>query len=332
MNPRAWSFLAIEGVRQSGGNTGYVDDPARVYRYDSDVANHRQIRRNDVVILRSRTRVLGIAKIETIDVGEGRKERLRCPICRATNIKERTTIEPRWACKNRHVFDEPIRESVAIRAFEAHYEGTFRTSLPGLTTARLQNAVLRPSDQMSIKEIDLAKLEDCLLEDQESRQLIVGYADAITEEIPDESAKDTQLLHSIIEARRRVLREIGLRRGQVQFRDRLIRRYGGACQISRCAFTGVVEAAHILPYADTNENSLHNGLLLRSDLHTLFDLGLLAINPMTRKVALHPALLKTEYASFDGIPLFMNGTNGPARAALTDRWDFFQAHLEGIWK
>src|SRR5207245_1461696 len=44
----------------------------------------------------------------------------------------------------------------------------------------------------------------------------------------------------------------------------------------RCAITGektlpVLEAAHIKPFADKGPHSIRNGLLLRSDFHTLFD-------------------------------------------------------------
>jgi putative restriction endonuclease len=41
----------------------------------------------------------------------------------------------------------------------------------------------------------------------------------------------------------------------------------------------VLEAAHIRPYANGGEHSLSNGLLLRSDLHRLFDKGYLTIDP-----------------------------------------------------
>jgi predicted restriction endonuclease len=52
----------------------------------------------------------------------------------------------------------------------------------------------------------------------------------------------------------------------------------------RCAATGertlpVLEAAHIKPYADGGAHAVTNGLLLRSDLHTLFDRGYLTITP-----------------------------------------------------
>lgn len=50
----------------------------------------------------------------------------------------------------------------------------------------------------------------------------------------------------------------------------------------RCALTGervlpVLEAAHVRPYASGGVHSIDNGLLLRSDIHTLFDRGYLTI-------------------------------------------------------
>ncbi len=55
----------------------------------------------------------------------------------------------------------------------------------------------------------------------------------------------------------------------------------------RCAVTGertlpVLEAAHIRPYADGGPHEVTNGLLLRSDLHTLFDRGYVTISPEHR--------------------------------------------------
>lgn len=52
----------------------------------------------------------------------------------------------------------------------------------------------------------------------------------------------------------------------------------------RCAITGestlpVLEAAHILPYAENGPHETSNGLLLRSDFHKLFDLGLVTVTP-----------------------------------------------------
>jgi putative restriction endonuclease len=55
----------------------------------------------------------------------------------------------------------------------------------------------------------------------------------------------------------------------------------------RCAVTGektlpVLEAAHIRPYTAGGEHRVDNGLLMRSDLHTLFDRGYLTVTPEYR--------------------------------------------------
>lgn len=55
----------------------------------------------------------------------------------------------------------------------------------------------------------------------------------------------------------------------------------------RCAVTGertlpVLEAAHIRPYASQGPHQVHNGILLRSDLHKLFDVGYITVTPDCR--------------------------------------------------
>jgi putative restriction endonuclease len=55
----------------------------------------------------------------------------------------------------------------------------------------------------------------------------------------------------------------------------------------RCAMTGertlpVLDAAHIVPYATAQRHAVPNGLLLRSDLHRLFDKGYVTVTPDLR--------------------------------------------------
>lgn len=52
----------------------------------------------------------------------------------------------------------------------------------------------------------------------------------------------------------------------------------------RCAVTGhkivpTLQAAHIVPVSSQGENRIDNGLLLRSDVHTMFDRGYLGVAP-----------------------------------------------------
>lgn len=75
--------------------------------------------------------------------------------------------------------------------------------------------------------------------------------------------------------RNKTLRAIYVRRGQRAFRRRLLKSYDKTCAVTRCKIEALLEAAHISPYLGDHTNSVNNGLLLRADIHTLFDLGLL---------------------------------------------------------
>lgn len=74
-----------------------------------------------------------------------------------------------------------------------------------------------------------------------------------------------------------VLRKVRI--GQGAFRVSIIDAY-----TKRCAITGektlpVLEAAHIKPFADLGPNYTSNGILLRSDMHKLFDNGYITVTP-----------------------------------------------------
>jgi putative restriction endonuclease len=70
-----------------------------------------------------------------------------------------------------------------------------------------------------------------------------------------------------------------LRVGQGTFRARLLNAYQGRCAISREKSIPVLDAAHIQPYLGPHSNHIQNGLLLRTDLHRLYDLGYVTVTP-----------------------------------------------------
>lgn len=72
--------------------------------------------------------------------------------------------------------------------------------------------------------------------------------------------------------------EVEQRVGQPKFREALLVAYRNQCAVSACAVTEVLQAAHIRPVKRFGTHSLRNGLLLRADLHNLFDRGLLTIS------------------------------------------------------
>jgi hypothetical protein len=120
-----------------------------------------------------------------------------------------------------------------------------------------------------------------------------------------------------------VFRKIIARRGQQAFRDALRERYGDGCMITGCRLMDVVEAAHIKPYQVDADNLPDNGLLLRADLHTLFDLDLIGIEPGTLIVRVHPDARAAGYGEFDGVRLKCPSSE-PSGEKLEPRWKAFQ--------
>jgi hypothetical protein len=125
------------------------------------------------------------------------------------------------------------------------------------------------------------------------------------------------------DARARVLRQVVQRRGQQKFRKSLIAAYGGRCAITGCPVTPLLEAAHITPYLGPDTNSISNGLLLRADLHTLWDLGLVAIDPETQRVWVSIEVDDSTYRNLSGRQIFppAHSAQQPSMAALQQQWD-----------
>jgi putative restriction endonuclease len=70
-----------------------------------------------------------------------------------------------------------------------------------------------------------------------------------------------------------------VRVGQSTFRTLITDAYQRRCAISGEKTLPVLEAAHIKPYAESGPHAVKNGLLLRSDIHKLFDSGYITVTP-----------------------------------------------------
>jgi hypothetical protein len=129
---------------------------------------------------------------------------------------------------------------------------------------------------------------------------------------------------TIDDARRKTLAAIVRRLGQPAFRRALLKAYNGRCAVSGCTLTEVLEAAHILPYKGPGTNHVTNGLLLRTDLHTLFDLGLIAVHERHNTLIVSPNLRGTEYEQLEGTVLYL-----PQSASERPNAEALRMHREG---
>jgi putative restriction endonuclease len=149
--------------------------------------------------------------------------------------------------------------------------------------------------------------------------LSVGtLTEKVSEEVGDFDPSDIE------DARQRQLRAIVQRRGQNKFRQNLMTIHGARCQITNCDVPDALEAAHIVPYQGLNTNHIKNGLLLRSDIHTLFDLYLISINPENHEIVLSKGLKNSVYQELDGKKLRLpSNTKFISNLALEVHYDRF---------
>jgi predicted restriction endonuclease len=149
--------------------------------------------------------------------------------------------------------------------------------------------------------------------------------DDFTEEATKRAA-DTFVPKNVEDGRRRIMAAIFQRLGQQTFRRKLLAAYTTQCAVTQCTSVWVLEAAHITPYRGIKTNTVSNGLLLRADIHTLFDLSLISIEPAHLKVRVSSSLANSEYALFDGhkAALPIKPSDQPSTAALEEHYSFFQ--------
>jgi putative restriction endonuclease len=123
-----------------------------------------------------------------------------------------------------------------------------------------------------------------------------------------------------------------VRLGQGAFRVLVTDAYNRKCAISGEKTLPVLEAAHIKTYAESGPHFISNALLLRSDLHKLFDAGYLTITP-DLKVEVSKRIKEEfqngkEYYKFHGGDLYIL----PSRMKDKPESRFVEWHNENIYK
>ena len=102
-----------------------------------------------------------------------------------------------------------------------------------------------------------------------------------------------------------VLAEVKRRQGGPRFRRALLNAYEGRCAMTGYDAPPALEAAHIVPYRGPQTNHPANGLLLRADMHDLFDMGLVAVETDTMRLRLAADLAGTKYEPYEGERLLL---------------------------
>jgi hypothetical protein len=135
-------------------------------------------------------------------------------------------------------------------------------------------------------------------------------------------------ISSPVDERRRVLSEQVRRDGAGAFRQGVSRAWANRCAISRIGLDLVLEAAHIFPYLGSATNDLRNGILLKSDLHILFDSHLLSLEYVNGALTVRTSkrLEGSPYAKYQGkvITLPNELIHRPAAAVILQHFEKFR--------
>lgn len=97
--------------------------------------------------------------------------------------------------------------------------------------------------------------------------------------------------------RKRVSKEVLERPYQNKFRKNILAVFESTCIVTGVSLENVLEAAHIKPIEYKGDDSHHNGLCLRSDIHHLFDSNNLRILPSGDLILSEAASTKNNYAT-----------------------------------
>lgn len=120
------------------------------------------------------------------------------------------------------------------------------------------------------------------------------------------------------------------RLGQQSFKAKVLDVYHRRCAISGTHIPPVLQAAHIRPVTEGGEHRLDNGLLLRSDIHTLFDRGYLGVDPQHRLMV--SSRLRADFSNGDQF-YAMKGQviDLPQRRADRPGREFLEWHLDEVF-
>ena len=260
----AWLLMTVGENRQHGGNTGYDDQADVYYTWDSTVPNHANIKVGDPIALWDKDRLLGLSVIEEIETETRAKMLYRCPSCGKAGIKARRNRLPRYKCsKCGQEFDLPLSQSAVVTEYRSRHDAAW-TDLDNLLQGRdLRRLCESPKSQLSMRQLRWDAFQAAVASKGADLAL-----ERIRHRTPDFFFPQGHRLEIV-----------RVRRGQRQFREHLLSTHGQTCAFTGDAPPRVLEAGHLYSYAELGVHHEYGGLLLRRDIHRLFDDGSLAVDP-----------------------------------------------------
>jgi putative restriction endonuclease len=120
------------------------------------------------------------------------------------------------------------------------------------------------------------------------------------------------------------------RLGQRSFQAVVLDTYGRRCAITGSRIRPVLEAAHVLPLKSGGQHRVDNGLLLRSDIHTLYDNGYVGVDAKYRLLV--SPRLRDEFGNGEQLyAMAGEQISVPERRACRPNREFLERHLDEVY-
>lgn len=166
------------------------------------------------------------------------------------------------------------KREAAARTLTLHY-GTHKTEadLPTDSRTGKPRTFLRDRGEFTRRIMEDAQVGDVVIFEQVST-----YEYRLHLQRPDGTrvSGDARTAQKNERIRKWALRET--RPEQQKFRREIAERDGLKCAITGCVIAEILDAAHLDPRAPGGSDDPANGMILRADIHRLFDAGLLSID------------------------------------------------------
>ncbi|MFF4432013.1 HNH endonuclease [Streptomyces sp. NPDC001513] len=267
----AWLMYLGESAKRVG--QGYDDHPSSHYSWDDKVPNRERIQVGDTIVLWNGKALLGLSVIEDIAVGAGKKTITRCPKCGTAGPGRRKKDPLPFRCWNKpckHAFADPVIEIVDVKTYRSRHEAGWVDLRGHVSGTELRALCVKTKSQNAVRELRW----------DEFRSRVETGKNATSLKIVEKAR--SVITHGFSERMARV------RKGQAAFRASLLDHFGEVCAFTGPMPAAVLDAAHLYSYADQAKHHESGGLLLRKDVHRLFDLGEIAIDPKTLTLDVAP--------------------------------------------
>lgn len=275
MTRSVWSCFSK--VSEAPEGYAYGDALGERYAYDSHVVNSSLVQVGDVLVVRDRQLVYGYGVVEDIRRWTADKMMTRCPHCSSSRVQPRKVATPRYRCLDcSATFDVADVKPKRVTEFSATYGPSWIVFDSPVPVRALDTVYANRDRQNAIRRLDVAAAHAML-------QFHLGVDAAFHLSV---LAQGDRIDGGHVE----VL--VKQRIGQQRFRERLIDRYGETCAVTGVQPAAVLDAAHLYTYAERPEHEVEGGLLLRADVHRMFDRLLITFDPKSWRSHVSPRLLE----------------------------------------